>query len=519
MGFRRCPLPSEANIEGSTKMAVLGEFWDHRCSMSWGYHSPFSDWQDREPWPEKMNRNHQRLFLWLLRRGERWVCFLPTDHAQGADFPHQKALAEGWDCLQVALQHGPGRQGASYWSFDTALITLGLRKTVTSYRLPRPRGFSLDFRSLRYARGLAGCSRLVVHPTSCVASSASPWWLCRAVHELEVLKSPGWHRRLRAKRSQARLTIKQHRALHPASTPTPRVLAAIKLLEKHHSAPLYKETMYNKGWSKQTQWDAWSPQWPKGGPKQNKKNQEKPKDKQPQGVLSAYDTFAGGSSQSASSSGGQDSQLFKEFLSYMKENRGEMPENIQRLIPEDNKESIREAFPLVPVFHWNRHPDFCGGDCLDHFDLRWEGEIHCKDWQASILSQSPFPIRWLEAENKELTFHLSSLSATLWCELLTGRLPGKRRLPWGRHSTTAWWTLGFGRSLFYDQAGDLAREVWGSSWRNKEPWGFGWRFWPKWRWWCTGYGRGRLLPDGYHFSNWPATYYPQAVVGWLLGNA
>ena len=101
--------------------------------------------------------------------------------------------------------------------------------------------------------------------------------------------------------------------------------------------------MYNKGWGKQAQWDAWSPQWPKGGPKQNKKNQEKAKDKQQQNVLSAYDTYTSGSSHSASSSGGQDSQLFKEFLSYMKENRGEMPENIQRLIPEDNKEGIREA--------------------------------------------------------------------------------------------------------------------------------------------------------------------------------
>ena len=162
-------------------------------------------------------------------------------------------------------------------------------------------------------------------------------------HDLEVLKSPGWHRRLRAKRAKARLTIRQHRALHLASSPTPRVLAAIKFLEKHHSAPVYKETMYNKGWNKQMQWDAWSPQWPKGGPKPNKKNQEKPKDKQQSNVLSSYDSFAGGPLQSASSSGGQDSQLFKEFLSYMKENRAEMPENIQRLIPEDQKEGIREA--------------------------------------------------------------------------------------------------------------------------------------------------------------------------------
>ena len=55
-------------------------------------------------------------------KGEFVSCQL-TMNAQGADFPHQKALAEGWDCLQVALQHGAGRQVASYWSFDTALIT------------------------------------------------------------------------------------------------------------------------------------------------------------------------------------------------------------------------------------------------------------------------------------------------------------------------------------------------------------------------------------------------------------
>ena len=115
----------------------------------------------------------------------------------------------------------------------------------------------------------------------------------------------------------------------------------------------------------------------KGGPKQNKKNQEKPKDKQPQGVLSAYDTFAGGSSQSASSSGGQDSQLFKEFLSYMKENRGEMPENIQRLIPEDNKESIREAQKKL-----NRHRNLINKISSKQKALQVDQE----KWDAWLLS-------------------------------------------------------------------------------------------------------------------------------------
>ena len=101
--------------------------------------------------------------------------------------------------------------------------------------------------------------------------------------------------------------------------------------------------MYNKGWNKQQQmqWGPWSPQWPK--PKANKKKEDKGKDK-PQNVLSSYESFATSSAPSSSSAGGtQDSLLFKEFVNYMKENKDELPENIQKLIPDDGKDNIREA--------------------------------------------------------------------------------------------------------------------------------------------------------------------------------
>ena len=121
------------------------------------------------------------------------------------------------------------------------------------------------------------------------------------------------------------------------------MVSAIKLLEEHHSAPRYREGMYNKGWNKQQQmqWGPWSPQWPK--PKANKKKEDKGKDK-PQNVLSSYESFATSSAPSSSSAGGtQDSLLFKEFVNYMKENKDELPENIQKLIPDDGKDNIRQA--------------------------------------------------------------------------------------------------------------------------------------------------------------------------------
>ena len=179
-----------------------------------------------------------------------------------------------------------------------------------------------------------------------------PCWCLRLLlvtgHDIEIGKykrSPGWHRRLRAKRAKARLTIKEHRASKTGLHPGPRVLAAIKLLERHHSIPVYKETMYKgQDWTNQSQrWGPWSPQWPKGGKKANKKKEDGQKDKQVAGVLSPYESFRSGSSSAAASSSEQpEMSFFKEFVNFMKETKQELPENLQKLLPNEGKESIKE---------------------------------------------------------------------------------------------------------------------------------------------------------------------------------
>ena len=161
--------------------------------------------------------------------------------------------------------------------------------------------------------------------------------------------SPPWHRRQRAKRAKARRLIKKNR-LENLGQLTQPVYRALKLLEAHHTAPVYRERMY-QGWQKQNgmQWGAWSPQWPKKNPKSNKKKEkeEGAKDQQKaSGVLRAYDAAQVGASLSSSSSSGsvgtQEAQFFKEFVNYVKENKCELPENLQRLMPNEDKENLRE---------------------------------------------------------------------------------------------------------------------------------------------------------------------------------
>ncbi len=131
---------------------------------------------------------------------------------------------------------------------------------------------------------------------------------------------------------------------------TPSVSRALNILEAHHTAPVYRERMY-KGWTKQSgmQWGNWSPQWPKKNPKANKKKdkEESAKDQQKaSGVLRAYDAARVGaslaSSSGSASSGTQEAQFFKEFVNFVKENKCDLPEQLQRLMPNEDKENLRD---------------------------------------------------------------------------------------------------------------------------------------------------------------------------------
>ena len=122
---------------------------------------------------------------------------------------------------------------------------------------------------------------------------------------------------------------------------------ALRLLERHHSQPRYREGMY-KNWNQQAKqnWGAWSPQWPKKANKPQKKKEDTAKEQQGGGVLRAYDATPGGLPSSSSTTGGNaeqpEMQFFKEFVSFVKENNCELPENLKKMLPDENKESLRE---------------------------------------------------------------------------------------------------------------------------------------------------------------------------------
>ena len=103
-----------------------------------------------------------------------------------------------------------------------------------------------------------------------------------------------------------------------------------------------------KNWNQQAKqnWGAWSPQWPKKANKPQKKKEDTAKEQQGGGVLRAYDATPGGLPSSSSTTGGNaeqpEMQFFKEFVSFVKENNCELPENLKKMLPDENKESLRE---------------------------------------------------------------------------------------------------------------------------------------------------------------------------------
>lgn len=93
------------------------------------------------------------------------------------------------------------------------------------------------------------------------------------------------------------------------------------------------------------QWGPWSPQVPKKANRGGKKKEETAKEQQGAGVLRAYDATPSGSSSTSSasnSSGQQEALFFKEFVNFVKETKCELPENLQKYLPDEGKESLRE---------------------------------------------------------------------------------------------------------------------------------------------------------------------------------
>ena len=120
---------------------------------------------------------------------------------------------------------------------------------------------------------------------------------------------------------------------------------AFWLLTQHHSKPKYKE-MYHKGWGYQQNWGGWSPQLPKNGNKQKKGKGGKPEEKKEEGFVKPYDAVQ---SSSQSSTGGTtptpEAAFMKEFMDMMKEKKLEIPERLQRCLPDTNQDAkvnIRE---------------------------------------------------------------------------------------------------------------------------------------------------------------------------------
>ena len=119
----------------------------------------------------------------------------------------------------------------------------------------------------------------------------------------------------------------------------------MRLLQGHHSVPRYREVMYGSWKQNQRAWNQWSPQLPKKANRQNRKKEENLKDQQA-GVLRAYDAAPGGGSSSTSSTsnnaGQQEALFFKEFVNFVKETKCDLPENLQKFLPNEDKENLRE---------------------------------------------------------------------------------------------------------------------------------------------------------------------------------
>ena len=188
-------------------------------------------------------------------------------------------------------------------------------------------------RSLR----IVPCSPL--HQCLCLSVDR---WLHRPVVSVARERSPAWHRRLRANRAKARRLIRWKRENKGARL-SRGLRRALCLLSSHHTRPRYRE-MYLRGWGGQQQvWGGWSPQLPRGGSKPKKK-EDKPKERREEGLAKPYDLVPSSSQQSA---GGlsPEAAFMKDFLEMAKEQKMEIPERLQKCLPDqtsDTRDSLKE---------------------------------------------------------------------------------------------------------------------------------------------------------------------------------
>ena len=155
--------------------------------------------------------------------------------------------------------------------------------------------------------------------------------------------SPTWHRRLRAVRSKSRRLIHQNRALGKADRISPAVKKAVLLLSQHHSRPLYREMYQWGGKGGKQSWAAWSPQMPKGARGKRAgadKEKAKEKEKREAGVAKPYDATSLPSSSQAQQSDNE-TNLFKDFVEFLKEAKVEIPEKFKNHLPDSTKEDIK----------------------------------------------------------------------------------------------------------------------------------------------------------------------------------
>lgn len=128
---------------------------------------------------------------------------------------------------------------------------------------------------------------------------------------------------------------------------TGKVRRALILLASHHSKPCYLE-MYNQNWGQNMQWGGWSPQYPKQGRQQQRRSRDggdRGKDrKKEEGVARPYDSSTPSSllPQSSTASGSTETQFMKEFLEMARESKMQIPERLQKLLPDGTKDAIRD---------------------------------------------------------------------------------------------------------------------------------------------------------------------------------
>ena len=159
------------------------------------------------------------------------------------------------------------------------------------------------------------------------------------------MKSPNWHRRVRARRSRARHRV--HRwVLQPRTSTLGLVRAAVDLLEKHHSQPTYTTIRRMPQW-----WDKpryWKGSWGAGSGGKGKGQSPKPKgggkkkdEKEQDIAFPAYDALPS-SSASTASSGSQDTDLRQIVKALVQSSAVSLPEEAKKFLEQEEASDFRQ---------------------------------------------------------------------------------------------------------------------------------------------------------------------------------